>query len=194
VVEPSDVTRPCCVCGEHVPYTDQRRKCKRCRRWCHHGRCSVDTSLGYPHLPMCHPCLRAEPGQFFRKEAVDIVGGERFRDSAEVLPVMFVLWCLVFGRSAGPEAEKLGIPAGKIPEWDRRLEEGQCWVEGILAMEAEAWESPGSFNVVVLLFSLAAEGLVERRWTPEGPVVSIPDEAAEVGGAGAYDGSEETTK
>lgn len=176
--------RECSVCRLEVRYGTGRRKCRICRSWCHEA-CSIDTDKTPPAI--CTRCLRRDDRGFFMEVAVDLNGSpgqdSKKGDVDDLRPVVYVLWCMFFGREASLEAEKFGIPPEDIDMFERRLEQNGCWSEdGRIVVGEGGLDDVPQFSVAALLVSLVASGHVTRTVPGDGPVDAPAASVAADGG------------
>jgi hypothetical protein len=158
--------RPCSVCKEEVHYGRHRRKCRICHKWCHE-ECSFEMTPpnSFPIYPVCFECARKDPNKYLRKLAFSINGQKpSINEPSEINSIMFILWCLVFGRKSLDEAiSKLSIPEEMIRKMDSRLEENKIWSDdGIMTFDESSFKDERVFNVSLLLYALVADGRVVR--------------------------------
>lgn len=157
---------PCNVCSAMVFYTAGRRRCRRCRSWCHE-ECSLDNR----DHNLCLHCVRQSPGKVFRRIALDMNGGKEEFPALEV-----VLWSCVFGQDEEEICSKLGFYADQVREWGDRLRANRIWENGRVNLDEHDRSSPQEQSIVMILVALVADGMLERE--PVGPPDQPVSEAA----------------
>lgn len=154
---------PCNVCSAVVFYTRGRRRCRKCRSWCHE-ECTLDNG----DHNLCLHCVRKSPGRTFHRIALDMNGGKEPFPALEV-----VLWSCVFGQDEEEISAKLGFPLDKVREWGDRLRKDHVWENGRVNLDEHDRSSPQEQSIVMILVALVADGMVVRESVgPPNPAVS----------------------
>jgi hypothetical protein len=161
--------RPChCpVCGEEVLYREGRRRCSSCRAWCH-DRCAVRNGFRFDDRSTCYGCVDRAGCPTLAQLEVLISDLDRsmldggLRDSA--LVVLASLW-------TGPDEARVAAATGVRPDEVRaraeRLREAGTWTaDGKVALDAEAFDGPAEYNVVLIINVLVANGEIVRSPAP----------------------------
>lgn len=167
---------PCNVCSAVVFYARGRRRCRKCRSWCHE-ECSMDAR----DHNLCLHCVRQSPGKVFRRIALDMNGGKEHFPALEV-----VLWSCVFSQDEEEISSKLGFAPERVREWGDRLRENRIWENGRVNLDEHDRSSPQEQSIIMMLAALVADGLVERE------LVGPPAQPVSEAGGTEQDGKQES--
>jgi len=104
-------------------------------------------------------CVRETPGN-----AIKIIARALNWGSAEYTPSLeVVIWSSLFGQDEEEISSKLGIPLGKVREYGDNLRRNGLWDDGMLVLDpAVDVDDYGERSVMMVMYSLVAEGLVKR--------------------------------